>query len=195
MHGLINRSIQCFVQDTYGAELWADVAADAGLRAEGFEALLIYDDALTEAVLTSVSRHLKKSREVVLEDLGTFLVSHANLEPLRRLLRFGGENFMEFLHSLDDLADRARLAVPDLDLPDMEIVDEGPSTFRLLCRWHFAGSGHVMLGILRAMADDYGALVLLEYLGEAAGRAQVQVELLDCRFAEGRSFKLAMPAG
>lgn len=35
MHGLINRSIQCFVQDTYGAELWADVAADAGLRPRG----------------------------------------------------------------------------------------------------------------------------------------------------------------
>lgn len=195
MHGLINRSIQCFVQDTYGERLWSSVVEEAGLGADGFEAMLTYDDALTEAVLGAVTRQLDKPREAVLEDLGTFLVSNPRLEPLRRLLRFGGESFVEFLHSLDDLAGRARLAVPELDVPELELLEEGPRSYRLVCRWHFAGGCQVIMGILRAMADDYGALVLLEHRGGAAGGGSLSIELLDCSFAEGRSFKLAMPAG
>ncbi len=34
MHGLINRSIEVFLRDTYGTGLWLDVAQDAAL---GFE--------------------------------------------------------------------------------------------------------------------------------------------------------------
>ena len=40
MHGLVNRSVQCFLRDTYGADLWAAVAAEAGVAPEGFEALM-----------------------------------------------------------------------------------------------------------------------------------------------------------
>ena len=94
MHGLINRSIQRFLHDTYGGDTWAQVAADAGLCVQGFEALLSYDDALTEAVLAAASIRLAKPRDAVLEDLGIYL---AHLEPLRRLLRFGGVDYPDFL--------------------------------------------------------------------------------------------------
>lgn len=194
MHGLINRSIQCFVTTTYGAPLWAQVAEDAQVGPDGFEALLRYDDAMTEAVLTAVSARLRKPREVVLEDLGTFLVSSAVLQPLRRLLRFGGEDFLEFLHSLDELPDRARLAVPDLEMPELEVHDDANGAFRLICRWHFPGVCHLMLGVLRAMADDYGALVMMEVLSEDGGTGDVRIDLLDSGFAEGHQFNLAMPA-
>ena len=48
MHGLMNRSIQCFLRDTYGAGCWRSVAQDIGIGADGFEAMLLYDDALTD---------------------------------------------------------------------------------------------------------------------------------------------------
>lgn len=194
MHGLINRSIQCFVQDTYGEACWRRISEAAGIGPDGFEAMLCYNDALTDAVLDAVSDRLDKPRDAVMEDLGTFLVSNPRLEPVRRLLRFGGETFTEFLMSLDDLPDRARLAVPDLEVPELHLVEDTPSTFRLFCRCHFAGACRVMMGILRAMADDYGALVLLEHAGEAGDGALLRIELLDCSFAEGRSFTLVRPA-
>ncbi|SMX33196.1 heme NO-binding domain-containing protein [Actibacterium lipolyticum] len=195
MHGLINRSIQCFVHDTYGADIWAAVADASGIGPDGFEAMLSYDDALTKELLSAASSRLDKPREVVLEDLGTFLVSHTKLEPIRRLLRFGGESFVEFLHSLDDLPGRAKLAVPDLEFPELELVDDTSQTFRLICRWHFPGASHVMLGVLRAMADDYGALALLEHVGGTAFEGTIRVELLDSSFSAGRSFELAVRAG
>jgi hypothetical protein len=195
MHGLINRSLQCFVRDTYGQETWARVAARAECGLEGFEALAIYDDMLTERVLAAASALLDKPREALLEDLGTYLVSHPKLEPVRRLLRFGGETFEDFLHSLGDLQGRARLAVPDLEVPEIDLRGHAPGSYTLNCRFGLAGSGYVMMGILRALADDYGALVLLDHLGRQ-GRAEIlSVRLLDPRFTEGRRFTLAAQGG
>ena len=192
MHGLLNRAIQCFLGDAYGLAVWVDVAGRAGIGPDGFEPLLSYDDRTTILLVEAAAAVLRRPRETVLEDLGTYLVSHPNREGLRRLLRFGGTGFVEFLHSLDDLPDRARLALADLDLPDLELAEEGPQRFCLRCRSPVPGTGHVMVGLLRAMADDYGALAVLEHLGDDPGRGEevVAIHLLESRFAEGRRFDL-----
>lgn len=193
MHGLINRSLQSFLSDTYGAQTWQSIRKAAGLQTDGFEALLIYDDALTDAVIDSAARILTKPREMVLEDLGTYLVSHHNLEALRRLLRFGGVSFVDFLHSMEDLPEHGRLGVPDLDLPDFILIEEAAGEFTLQVSPLVAGVGHVVVGLLRAMADDYGALVLLEHVGTRQGRECVSVLLLDQAHSQGRSFALSAP--
>ena len=198
MHGLINRSIQCFLRDTYGTAVWTAVAGDAALGFDNFETMLIYDDRLTEQVIDAAARRLQRSRETVLEDLGTYLVSHANLEPLRRLLRFGGVSFVDFLHSLDDLPGRGRLALADLDLPLLELHGLTADNFRLICHAPLPGVGHIIVGLLRAMADDYGALVLLEHQGplpDSGGSEVVAIHLLETQFAAGRRFDLGAGAG
>ena len=111
MHGLINRAIQCFVTDSYGPEKWADAARWAELGLVDFESMLTYEDSMTHRAIDAVCHVLNRPRTDIMEDIGTYLVSHPNTEALRRLLRFGGVNFVEFLQSLDDLPDRARLAV------------------------------------------------------------------------------------
>lgn len=192
MQGLFNRAIQCFLRDTYGPGLWLAVARRAHVGPEGFEAMLTYDNSVTEAVLAAAVRELGRPRETVLEDLGTYLVSHPNVEGLRRLLRFGGAGYVEFLHSLEELPDRARLALPDLDMPALDLHDMGRGAFLLTCRGPVPGVGHVIVGLLRAMADDYGALVLLDHQGEDRGAERITIEVLDGRHSEGRHFELAV---
>jgi hypothetical protein len=194
MHGLINRAIQCFVTDSYGADKWVEATRLADLNFVEFEAMLIYDDDITPRVLDAVSKVLARPREDVMEDIGTYLVSHPNVEALRRLLRFGGVTFVEFLHSLDDLPDRARLAVSDLRLPRIELRDHAPAHFSLVCDSPLAGYGHVMMGILRAMADDYGVLALLEHQGSGRGVETISISLIETEFAEGRVFDLGARA-
>lgn len=194
MHGLINRSIQSFVSDTYGPDVWGNVANSAGLESEGFEPMLMYDDSVTDSLLTEVSSALDKPEAALLEDLGTYLVSHASGRGVRRLLRFSGETYGDFLYALDDLPSRAKLAMPDLELPELELREEAGGRFRLfVCSMH-RGWGFVMMGLLRAMADDYGALVLLEMPPGASSIAIIEIRLLDSEFAEGRSFSLAEKA-
>jgi len=194
MHGLINRAVQCFVTDTYGQDTWVEATRRADLESVEFEAMLIYDDEITPQLLDSVAQVLDRPREEVMEDIGTYLVSHPNVEALRRLLRFGGVTFVEFLHSLDDLPDRARLAVSDLNLPFIELRDHSPTRFSLVCQSEIAGYGHVMMGILRAMADDYGALAVLEHTGGGKGIETIAISLIETEFAEGRVFELGARA-
>ncbi|MBE3637932.1 heme NO-binding domain-containing protein [Mangrovicoccus algicola] len=191
MHGLINRSIQMFIRDTYGAGVWRDVAQEADIDPAGFEAMLSYDDGQTWALLEAASQTLGRSPDCVLEDLGTYLVSHPGLEPVRRLLRFGGASFVDFLHSLDELPDRVRLAVPQLDLPQLELVPVDEACFRLECGRRLPGFAHVLVGLLRTMADDYGALVLLDRPAPGQDGDHVCIRLIDNGFAAGRSFQLA----
>ncbi|MBV2358479.1 heme NO-binding domain-containing protein [Thalassococcus sp. CAU 1522] len=194
MHGLILRTLQRFLQDTYGREAWMAMAEAAHLEDAGFEAMLSYDPSLLDAVLDAAAVQLSKPREVLLEDAGTYLVSHPGNERLRRLLRFGGIDFIDFLHSLDDLPDRVRLAVPDLHLPEIELRDFTASQFSLHVHESLPGFGHVLVGLLRAMADDYGALVLLDHQGASGGAERVEIQVIETDFASGRDFDLAGPA-
>lgn len=190
MHGLINRSLQSFLRDTYGADRWAQVAELACVQPEGFEAMLSYDDALTDQVLAAATETLNRPRDGLLEDLGMFLVA---LEPLRRLLRFGGVNYVDFLQSLDELPDRARLAVTDIGLPDLELEAFGPTSFALRVGAGHSGFVPVFAGVLRAMADDYGAFALVDVADQTAEPDTIRIELLETQFASGRAFDLARP--
>ncbi|BBU57757.1 hypothetical protein KU6B_40220 [Mameliella alba] len=195
MHGLILRTFQVFVEDTYGPGIWADIAEKAGLEVPDFEAMLNYAPETYSALIGAAETVLDKPAEAIWEDVGTYLVSHPNSEGLRRLLRFGGVDFIEFLHSLDDLPDRSRLVVADLVLPDLELTDNGNTQFKLRVGGGLPGFGYVMMGVLRAMADDYGALVLLDTESGHRGEQYLMVTVIETAYAEGREFELAAGSG
>lgn len=197
MHGLINRAIEMFFRQTYGSRRWALLTKTLNLEVSEFETMLSYDDEATETLLAGLAASLDKNRTDILEDIGTFLVSHPSAEALRRLLRFSGHDFVDFLHSLDDLPARARLAVPDLALPQIELRAHNLEHFSITLRDPKPGPiafGHVLIGLLRALADDYGALALLDHKGGREGTEVIAVHLLQNVFAEGREFALGAVA-
>lgn len=194
MHGLINRALESFLKQRHGQAFWQRIVRQANLPFDSFEPLLHYDATLTEALITATCTELGQVRETVLEDMGTALVSRRDRDGFRRLLRFGGVTFRDFLYSLEELPDRARLALPDLHLPDLRLEDRGSGRFALMAAPPFPGAGYILMGLLRAMADDYGALVLLEMAAPLAGVDVISILVLDEFHAEGRRFDLAMAA-
>lgn len=195
MHGLFNKALQRFASDTYGSALWVRVAAAGGLPQPEVEAMMPADQAVTEALLQALAAALDRPREAVLEDVGTYLVSHPASAGIRRLLRFCGAGFEEFLQSLDDLPERARLAVADLDLPALELRQCGADRYCLACEPQLRGFGHVLVGLLRAMADDYGTLATLEHRDAGQGREVVEIALVLTAFTAGRDFDLGARTG
>jgi len=190
MHGLVNRALQGFVVTTYGRASWDEVRSQAGLPYADFEAMMCYDDVHTLHAFNAACHVLHKHPNALLEDIGTYLVTDVELEPLRRLLRFGGTTFLDFLHSLEELAERGRIAMPDLELPIMSLEEEDRASFRLRARWSLPGIGPILLGGLRAMADDYGALVFLRLSGIDGRDECLHIQLLDTQHSEGRRFDL-----
>jgi hypothetical protein len=194
MHGMVNRALQGFIVTNYGPDVWAEVRSVARLPEDGFEAMHRYDHAVTLTVFGSAVDVLGKHPNALLEDIGTYLVTDPQLEPLRRLLRFGGGTFMEFLISLEELPDRARLAMPELEMPEITLHAEGCGLFTISARWPVPGIAPLLLGALRAMADDYGVLAFLELAGIEGGTERLLVRIFDIDFNEGKAFSLAQVA-
>ncbi|WP_224815533.1 heme NO-binding domain-containing protein [Hasllibacter sp. MH4015] len=190
MHGMINRALQGFLVATYGDDVWAEVRSIADLPFDDFETMLTYDDSYTMACFTAATQVTHQPPTALLEDLGTFLITHPPLGQLRRLLRFGGATFREFILSLDELADRGRMAMPQLEMPEIVVTPLGPHRYRLAARWKMPGIGPILFGAMRAMADDYGALATLRLAGVTDGEERLEIEVHDLHHAAGRHFQL-----
>ena len=82
----------------------------------------------------------------------------------------------------------------DLSLTPLELIEHTASQFSLICHPGLPGFSWVMMGILRAMADDYGALVMLDHVGHGGDADRIEITLVETAFAEGRHFELGARA-
>ena len=194
MLGLVNKAIENFTIDSYGDQLWQDVVQQNTEFEPCFELMLKYPDRLTFDLCAALAAALKRPQVDVLEDLGTYLVSHKNGQTLRRLLPFGGQSYEEFLISLDELNERSEIALSGLALPALRIERHSGALYHLVLAQGWPGFEAVMIGILRAFADDYGALVMLEYGGSQEGVEMIAIALLESAFAAGNTFELGARA-
>lgn len=188
MDALLLRSLQSYVLDTFGTASWQEVCRQAELTVETFEPMLRYDPGTADRIALVAAGVLGRSVDTVWEDVGTYLVTSPDREGVRRLLRFGGMSYADFLHSLEELPGRARLAMPDLDVPEVTLNEVGPDRFELRCQSHLRGMQRVLVGLLTAMADDYGALCLIE----PGDEDRTTISVLDRRHAKARQFDLAV---
>jgi hypothetical protein len=189
MDALLLRSLQGYLRDTFGGSVWQAICRRAALKVETFEPMLRYDPGMADRVAQHAADVLGRPVETVWEDMGTYLVTNPGHEGVRRLLRFGGVSFADFLHSLEEMPGRARLALPELDTPEVTLTELGPDRFELRCRSRLLGIPRVLVGMLTAMADDYGALCLIE----PGQDGRILIRILDSLHAAGRRFDLALP--
>ncbi|MGR3199437.1 MAG: heme NO-binding domain-containing protein [Paracoccus sp. (in: a-proteobacteria)] len=178
MNRLVSRAIEEFLRSTYGEKLVQEL--DGTPEAEASVA----DPARID--VTGLSRggyRLSKPLSEMLEDMGGWMT---RIEPIRRLLRFSGRDFKDFLLRLDELPGRANLVLPTLPVPRLQvetsergvrvmIIDPDPDA-----AWQF-----LFVGLIRGMADDYGALCLI-----TIEEASIRIDIWEEQFAEGRLFSL-----
>jgi hypothetical protein len=191
MDALLLRLLQGYVRDIFGLSVWQAVCRRSQVKTETFEPMLRYDPGTADRVVLSAAKVLGRPVETIWEDMGTHLVMNPRHEGARRLLRFGGASFSDFLLSLEEMPGRARLALPDLRLPEIAVTERDPDWFEIVCPSSTRGFPRVMTGILTAMADDYGTLCLIEPDEDAT----ITVRILDSTHSEGRRFDLARPEG
>lgn len=189
MDALLLRSLQNYVLDTFGSARWQQICLLAGQPSQTFEPMLTYEIGLAEQVADVVARVLDRPVEAIWEDVGIYLVANPDSEGIRRLLRFGGVSFDDFLHSLEELPSRAWLALPDIEMPEVTLTVVGPDRYQLQCRSKLPGVQRVLIGVVTAMADDYGTLCVIE----AGEDGFINISLVDSRHAAGKTFELAMP--
>ncbi len=192
MHGLICKSLEGFVIDRHGVSVWSEIRDIVDLPFERFEALHTYDDALMTDLVAATARRLGQPRLSLIEDIGHWICTHPPLEAVRRLIRFNGATFVDLIFAFEEVQDRARIALPDLTLPGFRVTEDAPGRFIVTSDWTVAGGGAMATGILRAMADDYGVLALIETVGiervDGGWRERVEIRLFEAEFQTPREF-------
>lgn len=178
MNRLIDHALRAFLVKTYGQDLVQHVSGETdGLR---FRPELPVVEFATTGLSTAAS-HLSKAPCEMFEDLGAWLTQ---IEPIRRLLRFSGRDFHDFLLRLEELPGRAHLVLPKLGVPPLVIEAQDHCVWLIMPRpvpaWQ-----HLLTGLVRSMADDYGALCVISI--EDKG---IRIEICDVQFSEGRLFSL-----
>lgn len=192
MHGLICKGFELFVRATWSDADWLAIARRAKIDPPELEAMEMYGEDMLPRLVFSSSRVLRRPPSALLEDAGHWIVTDPGLDSVRRLVRFAGPTYEELLWSLGELRARGRLAVPGLDLPECRLEERGPGDYRILLHWPMPGAAAVLAGLLRAMADDYGVLALIDRppcTSRPGGwDGVVDVQLVDLSHAEGRDF-------
>lgn len=190
MLGVVNKAVEEFVITVHGGAVWQEVLRDIGTPGFRFEPMLMYEDEKSYALIRALSKRLSKPQQDILDDIGTYLVTPPNGGALRRLLRFSGSSFDDFLFSLDDLNDRVDLALPDLQLPQIMVIPQTIDRVHVRVSQTWSGFAYVLQGLLRAMADDYGTLVFLDVRRDITDSACIEVILIENNFSAGINFDM-----
>lgn len=166
MYDLVSRAVEKFL---------AGEATEAGYQAgSGQSASEMLEDA---------AQQLRKSVDDLLEDLGAWLVRQ---DDIWRLLRFCGRDFLDFLLRLEELPDRIRLMTDDLDIPQISLSRSDDGLIWIAFSHRQQVWTALMGGLLRAMADDYGALCVITAQDEG-----LCIDISDSAFAAARTFHLS----
>ncbi|GIT90516.1 hypothetical protein JANAI62_00020 [Jannaschia pagri] len=194
MHGMICKSLEGYVISAHGKDVWAAIARDAEVGIDGFEAMQSYPNEVFAAAQTAAAKRLGRDRLQLMEDIGIWICTHPPLQPVRRLFRFIGTSFRDLVLSLDEVEARARMAVPELELPIFHLCQVDDVEFEVQCTWPIPGASGLLTGILRTLADEYGALAMIEIDATqkvSAGWVEiVSIQLFDEDFQAPQAFSL-----
>ena len=93
MHGMIHRSIQTYLTDTFGRDIWLRIARNSRTGVTNYESMLRYPDQMAGMVLEAASEQLRRSRAMIFGGSGhTSDLESAKKPASGGLLRFGGAN-------------------------------------------------------------------------------------------------------
>ena len=182
MHKIATNCLEMFLKDAYGDDLWQSVADAAGFDSGDLLNWHGASEEVAESIFVEASARLGKSRQEFLEDMGAWLTHQ---EPIRRLLRFSGGRFYDFLGSLREIVPRIKMVLPDIGISNLRVSTNGTGSYCILGKEEDVDFIWIISGAIRGMADDYGALAVIS---TSANSVNVDVALPE--FSERRGFSL-----
>jgi len=167
MYGLVNQAIEDLVKQSAGEAAWEQIKEKASVKLDSFEASVIYDDAVTLALVAAASELLGKSAEHILHAFGRHWILYTGREGWSDVFSMTGDDMETFLAGLDEMHARVRVAMPEADMPQFTLNEHDDY---LVLEYHSSRDGlaPMVRGLLEGLGEYFGEAWSIEQTGYRA---------------------------
>ncbi|XP_042909419.2 soluble guanylate cyclase 89Da [Parasteatoda tepidariorum] len=160
MYGMLLESIQHFVQEEYGEDVWSKVLEESGFRNAVFTTHQVYPDRLIPCLAQACSKHSLQTNDDFLCFFGRCFVRFFTHYGYDTLIRASGRYFRDFLNGIDNLHHQIRFSYPKMQSPSFYVEREDVGGARLHYRSKRCGFGYYVIGQLIQIAQEFYGLEL-----------------------------------
>lgn len=156
MYGMLLESIQHYVQEQYGEDVWSRILEHAGIRNMVFTTHNVYKDEIMLNLAHSCSCILEDmSIDECMHFFGACFVNFCVHYGYDKILRVAGRCYRDFLHGIDNLHEMIRFSYPKLQSPSFIVESEDAKGCILAYRSKRFGFKHYVIGQLQQCANKF----------------------------------------
>ncbi|XP_041365929.1 soluble guanylate cyclase 88E-like [Gigantopelta aegis] len=168
MYGILLESIQYFIKDRYGEDVWLRILDTASIRNLVFSTHKTYEDKIMVRLAESCSKVLDN---MTINDamyyFGQCFVDFCRHYGYDKILRVAGRHYRDFLHGIDNLHETVRFSYPKLQSPSFIVDSEDYDGCVLTYRSKRVGFTYYVMGQLKQCAlRFYNVNVMITILQE-----------------------------
>lgn len=155
MYGLLLESIQHYVLELHGEQMWQKVLEEAGLRNTVFSTHRQYPDQFMVRLAEACSATIPDFRASVdrsMHFFGTCFVGFCAHYGYDKILRVSGRHYRDFLHGIDNLHETIRFSYPRMQSPSFMVEAEDAGGCVLVYHSQRRGFAHYVMGQLQQCA-------------------------------------------
>lgn len=183
MYGIINRAIRSFIIENHSEAVWTEIRESANVTDESFIAMRQCEDAVTYNLVDAICKKFDMDAQPALEAFGEYWVGFSGDLPIGKLLKFSGKDLVSRLSALDEMHGRVKMAMPALQPPAFEFIENEHGPHRLIYRSHRQGLEAMVAGLVRGMAKESGEAIAIEHVEKRADGAEADVFEIDLKQA------------
>ncbi|KAH1027948.1 hypothetical protein HUJ05_001365 [Dendroctonus ponderosae] len=182
MYGMLLESVQYFVQQEYGDEIWQKALVMAECKYAVFNTHQVYPDHIMSNIASALAKLTSKSYDSFMNFFGHCFVRFFSNYGYDATIKATGRNFTDFLESVDNIHSQFRLSYPKMKSPSMYLTKVDRNGCILVYRSKRMGFTHYLMGQLDQIATEIYNLelecqVLSTETGEVDGKTIVIVTL------------------
>ena len=171
MYGMLLESVEHFLKEKYGENIWNLIRLRAGVTYHVFVTHERYPDHLMLDIATAavdvIGKQTKMASEDFIEFFGTCFVKFFSNYGYDRIIRVSGRHFRDFLSGIDNLHEHMRFAYPKLMSPTFFCSEETSTGLLLHYRSKRIGFLRYVIGqIVEVARTFYGITVEMKVLND-----------------------------
>ncbi|GFN93879.1 soluble guanylate cyclase 88e, partial [Plakobranchus ocellatus] len=155
MYGLLFESIQVYIKQDYGDELWATILEQAGIPQVVFQLHKTYPDEWMVNLAKAAAIVLGGEVNDVMFYFGTCFVNFFTKFNYDQILRRAGRNYRDFLIEIDNVHETMRFSYPKMQSPSFIVQSEDRNGCVLIYRSMRTGFTYYVIGQLVQCAREF----------------------------------------